>query len=118
MDEEYMSVDCLSTNDDFESIDDFKWCMKYGGEVQFDWKGKRYGVFSKLQKTPDSEIQLFIGESYYEIDGKCYNCLSHTPYDFSNEFWADTVDEILEYKVDGDRLRDIITKVKVTDRTI
>ncbi len=102
----------------FESISDFKWCMKYGGEVQFDWKGKRYGVFPKLQKTPGSKIQLLIGESYYEKDGKYYNCLSHTPYDFSNELWADTVDEILEYSVDGDRLRDIITKVEVIERTI
>ncbi|MGW8115304.1 hypothetical protein ACVS9P_09125 [Caproicibacterium sp. NSD3] len=29
-----------------------------------------------------------------------------------------TIDELLEYKVDGDRLCNIITKVTVIDRTI
>ena len=51
MDKEYMEIDYSNRNLNFESISDFKWCMKYGGEVQFDWKGKRYGVFSKLQKN-------------------------------------------------------------------
>lgn len=34
------------------------------------------------------------------------------------EKWCEDVDEILEYMIDGERLRDIITKVEVTDRTI
>ena len=34
------------------------------------------------------------------------------------EMWADTPDGILEYVVGGDRLRDVITQVKVWERTI
>ena len=34
------------------------------------------------------------------------------------EKWCDTADEILEYMVGEDRLRDVITQVKVWDRTI
>lgn len=34
------------------------------------------------------------------------------------EKWCDTADEILEYMVSGDRLRDVITQVKVWERTI
>ena len=36
----------------------------------------------------------------------------------ATEKWCDNADEVLEYTIDGDRLRDIITKVDVTDRTI
>ena len=34
------------------------------------------------------------------------------------EKWCDTADEILEYIVGSDRLRDVITQVKVWERTI
>lgn len=30
----------------FTSISDFKWCMKYGGEVQFIWNGTTYTIFT------------------------------------------------------------------------
>ena len=30
-----------------------------------------------------------------------------------SEKWCDTADEVLEYKVGGDRLRDVITQVEV-----
>ena len=30
----------------------------------------------------------------------------------------DTIDELLEYKVGGDRLRDIITQAEIIDRTL
>ncbi len=39
-------------------------------------------------------------------------------YSTDDEMWADTADEILEYNVGGDRLRDVITQVKVWSRTI
>ena len=32
--------------------------------------------------------------------------------------WCDTADEVLEYMVGDDRLRDVITQVTVTERTI
>ena len=86
----------------FESISDFKWSMKCGAEVQFIWKGRHYYIFAKLQKTPGAKVQMCIGEV-----GKP-----------DLDVYVDTADEILEYTVSGDRLRDVITQVKVIDRTI
>ena len=28
----------------FESINDFKWWLKCGGEIESDWNGKSYGI--------------------------------------------------------------------------
>ena len=28
----------------FETISDFKWCMKRGGEVEFEWNNKDYSI--------------------------------------------------------------------------
>lgn len=89
----------------FETISDFKWCMHSGGEVQFEWHGKVFGIWPKLRKTPESPFQILISQVL--IDNM-----------EATEKWCDNADEVLEYIIDGDRLRDIITKVDVTDRTI
>ena len=70
-------------------------------------QSRRMGVFifSKLQRTPSSPIQILISQVL--IDN-----MEET------EKWCDTADEVLEYQIDGERLRDIITKVEVIDRTI
>ena len=44
-------------------------------------------------------------------------CISEA-YKPETEKWCDDADEVLEYMVGGDRLRDVITKVTVWDRTI
>lgn len=95
----------------FETISDFKWCMRFHGEVAFVWKGKLYSI-----THPDGRIN--IGEGYYRKDGKCFNVLSHEECVDIEGMWGDTADEILEYNVGGDRLRDVITQVEVTERTI
>lgn len=89
----------------FDSISDFKWCIKHGDEVNFSYNEKDYGVFPKLKRTPDSLIQILISQTDVEDPEK-------------NEQWYDTADEALEYIIDGVRLRDIITEVEVTDRTV
>lgn len=77
----------------------------YGGK----WKPAKpedgLFIFSKLQRTPSSPIQILISQVL--IDN-----MEET------EKWCDTADEVLEYQIDGERLRDIITKVEVIDRTI
>ncbi len=93
----------------FDSIDDFKWCMKRGGEAVFEWNGKEFGVFGGLQKGADSPIQIFIGPS--DETNKRY------PNEYP-ELWCDTPDEALEYKIDNQPLRDIITQVTVIDRPL
>ena len=78
----------------FESIREFKDCIIRGGEPVFAWKGVCYGV-------------CFHGEGY---------CIA--PEDGKGEQLCKTPDEVLEYIVSGDRLRDVITQVTVIDRSL
>ncbi len=78
----------------FKTISEFKNCITRGGEIVFSWGAKRYGVFKS--------------DMHY--------CIALT--NGEEEKWCDTADEVLEYMVGGDRLRDVITKVTVWDRTI
>lgn len=79
----------------FKTISDFKFAMKYRSEVAFEWKGKDYSI-----THPNGIISI---------------CESHKP---ETEKYYDSPDETLEYVIDGQRLREIITKVTVWDRTI
>lgn len=81
---------------DFETISDFKFCMQYGGEVEFSWNGKSYSI------THRQSGEIGISEAYKQ----------------ETEKLCEDADEVLEYIIDGVRLRDIITEVEVTDRTI
>ena len=78
----------------FKSIREFKACIICGGEPVFAWKGVCYGV-------------CFHGEGY---------CIAHE--DGKGEQLCKTPDEVLEYIVSGDRLRDVITKVIVISRML
>jgi len=86
----------------FTSIADFKHCMKCGGEVQFTYNGKDYGTFPFLRQTPESHDQFYIWQTGND----------------DSEAWYDTTDELLEYIIEGKKLREIITQVEVFDRTI
>ena len=81
-------------DESFKTISDFKQSMRYHGEVVFMWAETTYGIF---------------------WDGKRY-CIAQA--DGANEKWCDTSDEILEYMVGSDSLRDVITQVTVIERTI
>lgn len=79
----------------FKTISDFKWAMEYNSEVTFEWNRKDYSI-----THPDGVISIC--ESFKRETEKCY----------------DSPDEALEYVIDGQKLREIITKVKVWSRTI
>lgn len=81
----------------FKTISDFKWCMKCGGEVEFEWKGTRFGI---VRYGTDNKITIY--EANKPETGKV----------------CEDSDDALEYIVSGDRLRDVITQVTVLDRTI
>ena len=85
-----------NTEDDdcFKTISEFHDCIVRGDEPVFEQNGVRYGV-------------CFAGGGY---------CIAHTG--GSCERIYNTPDELLEYMVDGERLRDIITKVRVVSRSI
>lgn len=79
----------------FETISEFKWCVECGGEIEFEWKGTLYTI-----THPEGMIN--ISEAWKP----------------ETEKWCATADEALEYRIDGVRLRDIITQVEVKARTI
>ncbi|MCI8500709.1 MAG: hypothetical protein HFJ85_00575 [Oscillospiraceae bacterium] len=93
-----MSNPIITTDDSeyrFVSISDFKWCVSHNGEVQFLFHNKEFGI------GPDPG-----GIAIYEA------------YKPETEKICKDADEVLEYVIDGVRLRDIITKVQVVLRTI
>jgi len=82
-------------NFNFESISDFKWCMRRNGEVEFVWNEKTYSIVHPIDG-------ILIAEAYKQETEKLCN----------------DADEVLEYLIGGVRLREIITEVKVMDRTM
>lgn len=78
----------------FKTISEFKWCVECGGEIEFIWNGKIYDIVH----APDV---IVIYQAHSE-----------------KESYYKTVDDLLEYPIDGVRLRDIVTRMEVTGRTI
>ena len=76
----------------FKTISEFKNSLTNGGEIVIEWNGVEYGIFRKGNR-------FFIGHDSPD----------------TNVFY-DSPDELLEYHVGVDRLRDVITKVAVIDR--
>lgn len=79
----------------FKTIEEFRICMEANGEVEFTWNGKHYGI----SHIPNSII-------IYDVN-----------IEETTDFYK-TADEVLTHMIDGDRLRDIITKVEVLSRFI
>ena len=78
----------------FKTISDFKECIIRGGEPVFSWKGRLYGV-------------CFFGDKY---------CIALT--NGEQEKICNTPDDVLDYLVGEDRLRDIITQATVLHRNV
>ncbi len=79
----------------FNTISEFKECLIRGGEIEFSWNNTNYTVTSYAGKYAISQFYSQETEQRYE-----------------------TPDEVLEYMVGSDRLRDVIKQVTVLDRTI
>ena len=80
----------------FKTISEFKYCLSRGAEIVIEWDSVEYGIF-----WDHASKRYYIGHDSPE----------------TNVFY-DTPDELLEYRVGNDRLRDVITKVIVIDRTL
>ena len=78
----------------FKTISEFKNSLVNGGEIVIEWNDVEYGIFR-------DQNRFFIGHD--------------TP---DTNVYYDSPDELLEYRVGNDRLRDVITKVIVIDRTL
>lgn len=96
----------------FESISDFTWSVTSGAEINFIWKNKMYVIIGCDARG------IAFSEGCCLKDDKYYNVVSHTEYNIEDELIFDTVDALLDLMLEGDRLRDIITQVRVTDRTV
>lgn len=84
----------------FESVDDFKFSLIHGREIEFVWKNKLYGVFKENENGVE---KFFIGESY-KNDGE-------------GTYFA-TVEELLNFEIQGQQLKEIITQVQVEWRNL
>ncbi len=79
----------------FKTISEFKDCVKRGAEIVIEWNGVEYGIF-----WDHASKRHYIGHDSPDTN-----------------VYYDTPDELLEYKLGEDHLRDIITKAIVIDRT-
>lgn len=96
MSDNNINIDDLDDSLNFSTIADFKFCMRCGGEVEFEFHDKIYNI------THSNNRNIRISEAFRQETEK----ICKDP------------DEVLEYVIDGVRLRDIITEVVITDRTI
>lgn len=106
MDYNYLPGHNTLGEDRFKTIRDFKWCMNCGGEVQFVWNGVTYCCFGNIPSVSGAQRQMLISQvGSAEVNRR-------------TEKWCKDADEVLEYVVGSDRLRDVITQVTVIERTI
>lgn len=89
----------------FKTIAEFKDAMRRGAEIQFEWNGVAYCTFGAVRDPETGKRKMYISQS------------GTAEVNRATEKWCDTADEILEYLVGGDRLRDVITKVTVMERS-
>ena len=81
-----------------KTISEFKNSVNRGAEINFEWKEREYHI---CPIWPNGEVKYCI-----------------TPLDTLQDTVYENADDMLEYMIGNDRLRDIITKVEVTDRTL
>ena len=83
-------------NGDFKSKEEFESVIGRGCELGFEWKGHEYCIFRQNDNT------WFFG-------------LTGT--DTSKDISLKTLDDVMNYEIDGERLVDICTKFTVIERT-
>lgn len=106
------NVNYLSGFDNYESIEEFKWSMVYGGELEFMWKDKGYTIFRK-------EEGFNIGEwNYIDEEGVVRYKLTGEVYPNYEGITVKTIDSLLDLELDGDKLRNIVTQIDVKFRSI
>ena len=83
----------------FDDIDDFKFSLLHGREIQFIWNDIEYGVFHDYDS---GDKAFFICEAHKDDVGT----------------YLSTFDEVLNFKIQNQPLKDIITKVDVCWRNL
>ncbi len=80
----------------FKTIGEFKDALNRGAEIEFEWKGVEYSL------TP--------------VDGCCFSIAVALRQE--TEKLCSTTDDVLEYMLGDDKLRDVVTNVNVIDRML
>ena len=87
-------IDCTP----FDSIEDFKFSLIYGREIEFRWNNVDYGVFHE----GEGKEAFFFCEANKDNEGTYF----------------ETIDELLKFTIQGQALKEIITQVEVCWRNI
>jgi len=95
---DYMDIQGNTDDLKFENINDFKYALIYGREIEFEWNGITYGAFH--EGTDDKAF--FLCEAHKDDKGAFFS----------------TADELLDFVIDGKPLREFITEVTVWNRNI
>lgn len=82
----------------FESISDFKFSLIHGREIEFRWNGVDYGAFH--EGVGDKSFLLC--ESYKK----------------NTDAYFHSADELLDFVIQGKKLREIITNIEVLWRNL
>lgn len=92
-----MEIQVNSDDIKFESISDFKFALINVGEIEFEWNGISYVAFREGENE-----DMFFCEAYKDDEGVFFK----------------TVDELLDYVIDGRPLREFVTEVTVNWRNV
>lgn len=82
----------------FKTLSAFKNSVNRGAEINFEWNGRAYHI---CPIWPNGEFRVCIA-----------------PLDTLQDTVYKNAEEMLDYRLGSDRLRDVITRVEVTDRTL
>ena len=95
----------------FESLGDLKWHIVHGCEIEFIWDNKYYSI-------THPEGKICIGEGYYLKNGKAYNLLSHIEYDTEKSLTSNNIDDIMNFSLGENKLREVATQIGIVYRSI
>lgn len=85
--------------DRFESISDFKQSLMWGKEIEFEWNGVVHVAFRFAGK---GDKEFLLGEANTD----------------SKDVYFSSIEDVLDFEIDGQKLREVITEVDVIDRFI
>ena len=77
-------------NDKFDSLEEFTDNINRGGEIEFTYNNKNYSI------THGQNGELYYTEAYNEAFAKAFN----------------SIDELLEHRIDGREIRNIVTEMQ------
>ncbi len=85
----------------FESLAELKFCISCGAEITFDYNGHLYGI-GKITET-----EYYIG-----------SCSQNGEPEPGDDLYSSDIEEILDYPIDGKKLRERLDDIDIIERTL